>query len=173
MRVATIVFLFSLLSSLTFAQNTAKAPQASPKDSSAVTTDDGVKIEIHYSSPAVKGREIGVEIAEVGKRWRTGANETTTIQFDQDVTIDGQALKAGKYGINTIPGEQNTQLIFNSNWKQWGTKYDEKEDVLKIDLQNQQINTSEERLTIKADKSGKVQLKWGNYGLAFQVKAAK
>jgi len=173
MRVATIVFLFSLFSSLGFAQNTANPPKASPKDSSAVTTDDGVKIEIHYSSPSVKGREIGVEIAEVGKRWRTGANETTTIQFDQNVLIEGKELKAGKYGINTIPGEQSTQLIFNSNWNQWGTKYDEKEDVLKIDLQNEQSSSSQEKLSIKADKTGKVQLRWGNYGLAFQVKAAK
>ena len=173
MRVATIVFLFSLFSSMCFAQNTTTPPKASPKDSSAVTTNDGVKIEIHYSSPAVKGREIGVEIAQVGQRWRTGANETTTIQFDQNVLIDGKELKAGKYGINTIPGEQSTQLIFNSNWDQWGTKYDEKEDVLTIALQNEQTSSSQERLSIKADKTGKVHLKWGNYGLSFQVKAAK
>src|SRR5690606_38134514 len=142
----------------------------SPKDSSTVTTNDGVKIEIHYSSPAVKGREIGVEIAELGIRWRTGANETTTIQFDKNVFINGQQLKAGKYGINTILGEYVTQLIFNSNWNQWGTKYDEKEDVLKINLQNQQSSDFQERLSIKADKTGKVQLRWGNYGLGFEVK---
>jgi Protein of unknown function (DUF2911) len=31
--------------------------------------------------------------------WRVGANETTTIKFSNDVTVEGNNLKAGMYGL--------------------------------------------------------------------------
>lgn len=144
---------------------------ASPLDSSSVTTSDGVKITIRYGSPSLRGRELGVDILKPGERWRTGANETTTVEFDKNVTVNGQQLSAGKYGLNTIPGEQSSTLIFNKNWKQWGTKFDEKEDVLKVEVPNERKSESQERLTITADESGKIHLAWGTYGLSLAIKA--
>lgn len=144
---------------------------ASPLDSSTVTTSDGVTINIRYGSPSLKGREIGVDLVKPGERWRTGANETTTIEFDKNVTVNGQKLPAGKYGLNTIPGEQSSTLIFNKNWQQWGTKFEEKDDVLKVEVPNETTTASLERLKITADQTGKIHLGWGNYGLSMDVKA--
>src|SRR5699024_10106886 len=111
-----------LLSSLTYAQQETPQQRASPPDSAQTTTEDGVHIQIHYSSPALKNREIGVDVAEVGNVWRTGANEATTVEFDKDVLINGNALSAGKYSLYSIPDEHSTTIIFNKVWDQWGTE---------------------------------------------------
>jgi len=37
--------------------------------------------------------------------WHPGADSATTISFSKDVTIDGHALKAGRYTLWTIPEE--------------------------------------------------------------------
>src|SRR5690606_12359367 len=89
MKATTILLALTMLFTFSFVRAQDQKVKASPADSSKVTTDDGVTIDIHYSSPSVKGREIGVDIAEVGKIWRTGANEATTVEFDQNVTVEG------------------------------------------------------------------------------------
>src|SRR5215218_6240660 len=60
-------------------------------------------VELSYSRPNVKGRKIFGDLVPYGKVWRTGANGATVITFSDDVTIGGTAVKAGKYGLLTIP----------------------------------------------------------------------
>lgn len=149
---------------------TNKSERPSPPDSVNITTEDGVNIKINYSRPSLKGREIGVDIAPVGKIWRTGANEATTFEINSDVTIDGKDLSAGKYSLYSIPGEQQTTMIFNKTWDQWGTKYDEKEDALRVEVQNSSNAESQEKFEISATAKGAVTLTWGNYSIIFNVK---
>ncbi|MFC3196549.1 DUF2911 domain-containing protein [Parapedobacter deserti] len=157
---------------LSFAQQD-KSQRASPPDSTIVTTEDGVTIAIHYSKPSLKGRQLGVDIAPVGQRWRTGANETTTFEVDQDVLVQGQPLPAGKYGLHSIPDEHGMTLIFSKVWDQWGTRYDESDDALRVTATPASARESMEQLTINADKSGTVTLAWGEWRVPFTVKAAK
>lgn len=147
-----------------------KSKRPSPPASVSVETNSGVTITINYSRPSVKGREVGVDIAPIGKVWRTGANETTTFEVSKDVTIDGKALKKGKYGLQSIPGEQTLTVIFSKDWDQWGTKYDEGSDVLRVDVPTAENSEFVEQFTISADKEGLVQLLWGNYKAFFTVK---
>lgn len=116
---------------------------------------------------------MGVDIAEAGKVWRTGANEATTFAVDKDVTIEGKKLPAGKYSLYSIPGEQQTTLIFNKTWNQWGTKYDQAQDALRVDVSNGTSETSQEQFTISASADGTVTLAWGTYTIPFHVKAAQ
>ncbi len=148
-----------------------KSKRASPPDSTTVTTDDGVTINIHYSKPSLKGREIGVGIAPFGKVWRTGANEATTFEIDKDVLVQGQPLAAGKYSLYSIPGETKVTLIFNKVWDQWGTRYDEAQDVLRVDATPSTTGNPVEQFTITSDKSGTVTLLWGVYAVPFSVTA--
>jgi hypothetical protein len=62
----------------------------------------------------VKGRTIWGELVPYDKIWRTGANAVTKITFDGDVTIEGQKLAAGAYGLYTIPGKTEWTVIFNT-----------------------------------------------------------
>ncbi len=170
-----VIFLLSLLTfvcSSTWAQSD-KSKRPSPPDSVKVTTDDGVTVEIHYSRPSLKGREIGVDVAPIGKIWRTGANEATTIEVDKDVTVEGQKLSAGKYSIHSIPGEDKTTIIFNKVWKKSGTQYDEKEDALRINVANATSATPEEQFKISIGQSGTVALAWGTYTRPFTITAVQ
>ncbi|WP_270088510.1 DUF2911 domain-containing protein [Sphingobacterium sp. SYP-B4668] len=169
-----ILFLFAMLLSIaTFAQ-TDKAKRPSPPANTKITTNDGVTIDINYSSPSLKGRQIGVDVAERGKVWRTGANEATTLEIDKDVMVEGKKLAAGKYGLFTIPGEKQTTVILNKVWDQWGnSKYDQAQDVLRIDVKNTTASAAQEQFKINADKSGKISLIWGTYSVPFNIKKAK
>jgi hypothetical protein len=95
------------------------------------TTFEGAKLGIEYSSPGVKERKIWDGLVPYGKIWRTGANEATVFQTNQDLLIAGDTLKAGKYAVFTIPGASNWKVIFNSEWDQWGAfNYDASKDAL-------------------------------------------
>src|SRR5688572_3927170 len=94
-------------------------PRVSPKASVSYTiglTD----VEIHYGSPAVKGRPVWGSLVPYDKIWRAGANEATTIEFSTDVNMEGQTLRAGKYALFIIPGETDWTIIFNKKHDQWG-----------------------------------------------------
>lgn len=146
-----------------------KSKRPSPPASASVTTAKGTTITINYSQPAVKGREIGKDIAPYGKVWRTGANETTTLEVSADVQINGQALQAGKYGIHTIPGEKTWKLMINKTWNAWGTQYDANNDILTIDLTPQKTPEFVERLTFSINKEGRTVMMWGNVLLDFII----
>ena len=127
-------------------------------------------ITIDYSQPAVKGREIGVELAPYGKIWRTGANEATTFEISTDVKIEGKELKAGKYGLFTIPGEKEWIIIFNSVPDQWGSfSYDKSKDVLRVSVKPDKTSDSTERFTISIKDDGQVSMKWGKHQVNFDV----
>lgn len=120
------------------------------------------QVSISYSSPSVKGRTIWGDLVPYGKVWRTGANEATIFETDKDIIIQDQKLPAGKYALFTIPGETEWTWVFNSVWDQWGAyKYDESQDVLRINTisQKSSINNEQLRFEIADDK---VSLYWEN-----------
>ncbi|OQP51887.1 DUF2911 domain-containing protein [Niastella populi] len=147
-----------------------KSKRPSPPAKVTETTGSGAVITIDYSQPAVKGREIGKEIAPYGKVWRTGANEATTFEVSKDVKVEGQALPAGKYGLFTIPNKEEWVVIFNKTPQQWGAyKYAESDDALRIKVKPTKAPQFTERMTFNVDKSGKVSLLWGNEKIDFTV----
>jgi hypothetical protein len=92
-------------------------------------------ITITYHRPEVGGREIWGKTVPLGKVWRSGANENTTITFTDDVSIEGKPLAAGTYGLHTIPDKDQWTIIFSKNSTSWGSfSYDEKEDALRVSV---------------------------------------
>ncbi len=147
-----------------------KSKRPSPPAKVTETISSGAVITIDYSQPAVKGREIGKEIAPYGKVWRTGANEATTFEVSKDVKVEGKALPAGKYGLFTIPNKEEWVVIFNKTHQQWGAyKYAESDDVLRVNVKPTKAPQFTERMTFNVDKSGKVSLLWGNEEVDFTV----
>ena len=146
-----------------------KSKRPSPP-AQAKGTIGNAAITIDYSQPAVKGREIGVQLAPYGKVWRTGANEATTIEVSADVKVEGKALKAGKYGLFTIPGENEWIMIFNTVPDQWGSRnYDKSKDALRVSVKPGKSSESTERFTISVEDGGQVVMKWGNHKVNFEV----
>ena len=107
------------------AQEAKMEPKPAPKEKAspatvAEGTIKGAKVQIKYSSPAVKGRKIWGELVPFDKVWRAGANEATTFETDKPLTIQGKTLPAGKYSIYALPGEKEWKVMFNSAVGQWG-----------------------------------------------------
>ena len=71
-------------------------------------------VAIEFSRPGMKGRAIFGDLVPYGKKWRTGANSNTKVTFSSDVTVDGQTLKAGSYGLYTIPNKDTWEVMFYS-----------------------------------------------------------
>ncbi|MEO9966892.1 MAG: DUF2911 domain-containing protein [Reichenbachiella sp.] len=100
-------------------------PQTSPKviesQRLGITT-----IAVEYSSPKVNGREIWGPVVPMNGDpipWRVGANMNTKIAFSTDVTIEGQPLPAGSYGLHAIPLKGEWALLFAKNDNLWGSYY--------------------------------------------------
>ena len=64
-----------------------------------------VDITIDYHRPLVAGRKIFGGLQAYGEVWRAGANENTTIEFSDDVTVEGHPVSKGMYGLHMIPRE--------------------------------------------------------------------
>src|SRR5438552_5409542 len=105
-----------------------------PSQKQVVTQTVGLTdVTITYSRPGVKGRQIWGALVPYDQVWRTGANEATTINFSDDVNINGQKLAKGTYALFTIPGKDQWSIVFNSQAEQWGAfTHDKAKDVLTV-----------------------------------------
>jgi len=106
----------------------------------------GVAVVVEYGRPSVGGRAIWGALVPYGQVWRAGADEATTISFDRDVKIEGQALPKGTYALFTIPGESSWTVIFSKTAKQWGAyDYDAKQDALREKARAERLTAYRQR----------------------------
>jgi tetratricopeptide (TPR) repeat protein len=142
---------------------------------------------INYNRPGVKGREgkIWGQLVPAGFNdlgfgsskaapWRAGSNENTTIQFSDDVMIEGKPLPAGKYGFFIAYDADECTLIFSKNSTSWGSFfYDEKEDALRVKVKPVALDKSVEWLryefTNETENSATVALEWEKLAIPFKV----
>ncbi len=112
-------------------------------------TNAQVMIQIAYSRPSKKGREIFGALVPYGEWWRTGANETTQMTLSNDIVFnENDVLPAGKYSIVSIPNEKEWAIIFNSKIPDWGTDYYPEFDALKVSAQVEKLPGEVEFFTI-------------------------
>lgn len=111
--------LFTICFNDLFAQ-TVTTPKVSQK--ATISQQVGITdITIIYHSPAVNERKIWGGLVPFNQVWRAGANENTIISFSDPVTIEGQILAAGSYGLYMKPKAESVDIIFSSATKNWGT----------------------------------------------------
>jgi len=114
-------------------------------------------VKIQYGSPAVKGRELWGDLVPYNVVWRTGANEASYVDLAEDMTVEGKKLPAGKYSLFTIPKESGPwTVIFNSEWdlEHGHFQYDEKNDVLRVEVSPIWEETSQESLAMEIENPG-------------------
>lgn len=150
-------------------EDKSKRPSPPAKVSEKITS--GATITIDYSQPSVKGRTIGKDLDPMdGQVWRTGANEATVFETDKDVTVQGQKLPAGKYGLFTLFNGNDVTVIFNKTSKQWGAyKYKEEDDALRVKATESKLSAPSEKMTFTISPAGKVDLMWGDRKVEFTV----
>ncbi|CAN1519061.1 Protein of unknown function DUF2911 [Flavobacteriaceae bacterium] len=143
-----ILFALAVILSSFGSQAQVLTPQPSPKctiNQMVGLTD----VEIEYSRPGTKGRNIFGDLVPFGKVWRTGANANTTISFSEDVIIDGKTLKKGKYALFTLPKVESWEVIFYSKTDNWGNpeEWNEADVALRASVVPEMLNRNIESLT--------------------------
>ena len=140
------------------------------KNGRATGVIDGVDVTIDYGRPRVRGREIWGDLVPFDRVWRTGADETTTIEFSDDVTVEGEALPAGRYGLFTVPSENSWTVIFNNTPEQWGAfGYDMGDDALRVEVDSRSADHVE-AMTFELIGE-EVVLRWATLEIGFRVAA--
>jgi DUF2911 family protein len=171
---AALVFL--LAASLS-AQQQDKSKRPSPPGTAAVGFADGKKVTIEYSRPYAKGRKIVGGLVPYDQVWRTGANEATSLKTDADLEIGGTTVPAGSYTLFTLPGQGSWKLIINKQTGQWGTNYDQSQDLARVNMKISALPQPLEQFTISFDKTGgdsaTLNLDWENTRASVDVKEKK
>ena len=124
---AIILTLLLFTVNLSFSQiNTPRVSPASEVEQMVGLTE----IEIEYSRPSMRGREVFGNLVPFGKVWRTGADNSTKISFDTDVIISGKTIQSGTYSIFSIPNKESWEIIFYSDVELWGVPRDWSENKI-------------------------------------------
>ncbi|WP_425639542.1 DUF2911 domain-containing protein [Algoriphagus yeomjeoni] len=131
----------------------------------------GKAFKVQYGSPAVKGRELWGDLVPYNVVWRTGANEASYVDLAEDMTVEGKKLAAGKYSLFTIPKETGPwTVIFNSDWdlEHGHFQYDEKNDVLRVEVNPVWEDSIEESLSMEIENPGIV-IRWEKLKLPITI----
>lgn len=144
----------------------------------------GDEITVTYSRPKINDpksgekRKIWGGLVPYGQVWRTGANEATVFTTQKAIQMGNLEIPAGKYTLFTLP-EQNgvSHLIINKEVGQWGTKYDSKMDLGRVDLVKADLEKPADPFAISIEKAttgngGVLKLMWENtqYQATFSFK---
>jgi len=133
-------------------------------------------ISIVYHRPAVNERTVFGGLVPYGQVWRTGANENTVIELSTDVTVEGEKLPAGTYGLHTIPGESEWTVIFSNDATAWGSfSYAEENDALRVTVKPAAAD-HEEQMSFSFDDvtsdSATITFRWADVAVPIKVVTA-
>lgn len=146
---------------------------------------DGALVQVIYGRPYTKDpksgepRKIWGGLVPFGQVWRTGADEATTLIAQKPLVFGDTTVPAGAYTLWTLPAEDGSaKLIINKQIGQWGAGpgiYDEKNDVVRVDLKKDALDKPVDQLTIAVSKNpaggGLLKISWEStqYSTAFTV----
>jgi hypothetical protein len=117
--------------------------QSRPSPPAQAKVEFGSKtVTIDYGAPSMRGRKIFGGLVPYDHWWRTGANEATTLKTDINLKIGNLGVPAGTYTLFTIPEEKGWTLIVNKQTGQWGTKYDQTQDLGRVKMSEGVIPSS-------------------------------
>jgi len=171
MKALTITAVLAV--SATARAQTLKLPDASP--AAKISQTIGLtEVTVTYHRPAVAGRTIWGQLVPYDEPWRAGANENTTIAFSTDAVVGGTPIKAGTYGLHTLPTAKDWTVMFSTVTTSWGSySYDPKEDAARITVTPRTTATAEERMAFRFDAptttGATLVLAWDKLALAIPI----
>ncbi len=147
------------------------------------TVIDGNRVTITYGRPFSKSpkggepRKIWGGLVPWDKAWRTGSDESTTVIFQQAVSIGETTLPAGAYRIYTIPSEGGTsKMAFSTKLGGWGVPVDESADLVRVDMKKEALDPAVDQFTMAVAKNpaggGLIKMMWEGtqFSVAFTAK---
>jgi hypothetical protein len=135
-------------------------------------------IRIDYGQPHLRGRRLHTPgLVPLDSVWRFGANEATALETGVDLVVGGSRVAKGKYSLYVLPSAAGWKLIINANTGQWGTEYDARHDVARVDLRKRTLASAVESLSIwlipartqgtpAGPPSGELRFAWGDAELS-------
>jgi hypothetical protein len=165
------------------AQGTVLRAQPSGRATTSITLSAGQvstpqRVVIDFGQPHARGRTVLGGLIPFDAVWRTGANEATTLRTDVDLSIGGMQVPKGAYTLWTRATRNGAQLIVNKQTGQWGTAYDEKQDLVRVDLKQRTLTQPLESFTMwllpasGATPGGELRMAWGTaeFSVPFTVR---
>jgi hypothetical protein len=131
-------------------------------------TIHGAKLTLVYGRPHIKGRALS-EVAPDGQAYRLGADEATTLTTDKNLMFGSTMVPPGSYTLWAMPKGGSYQLIINKQTGQWGTKYDEKQDLTRVPMKVEKAAKANENFTINFEDTkdgGLLTAQWGTEKLS-------
>jgi Protein of unknown function (DUF2911) len=126
-------------------------------------TIDGATISIEYGRPFLKGRPES-QMMPHGAVWRTGADEQTMLKTDKPLKFGTLAIPAGAYGLHTVPGPTEWQLVISKRASGWGIPYPQGQDLGRVPMRVAKAKAPVEQLTLSIDDTpagGTLRIEWG------------
>ena len=136
----------------------------SPAATSSVRLE-GKPVTVNFNSPSMRGRKIMGGLVPYDKVWRTGANPATTLITAADLKIGNLSVPAGTYTLYTLPSERDAwMLIVNKQNGQWGTEYDQGQDLGRTPMTQNALSRPQEMMSITFEnthgKTTEMHVKW-------------
>ena len=150
------------------------------------TVVDGNRVTVVYGRPYAKSprtgeiRKIWGGLVPYGKVWRTGADEATLLVTEKPLVFGDTTVPAGAYTLFTLPASDGScKLIINKQIGQWGLEYHEDQDLGRVDLKKDDLQTPVNQFTMELSKdpsatapgAGVLSLKWESiqYSVPFSL----
>ena len=188
-QTACRVLILSLcLAAIGFAPAAAQGDRPASPEGTASTQIGDAWIDITYSRPILRGRngifgsgeEYGQTLLAGGPVWRAGANVTTRINTEADLTIAGSTVPAGEYSLfidlkdgawTAIISKQGYMETFDRakmaeglTWGAYG--YNPEHDVVRAPMMTSTEEFSIDQMTILfsgvSDAGGAIVVMWDN-----------
>ena len=153
-----------------------KSPNASPR--SNISQIIGlVSVNLDYSRPSKKSREIFGGLVPYNKIWRTGANNPTTISFSDYVKINNQLISAGEYHLYSVPTESTLDLVIYEKTDAWGSlpTFDKSKVVARVSSDFIDLPNTVETFTISfeniSNNGSTLNIMWDNKLAIYNIDA--
>ena len=169
-----LILLSLIIVTSSFAQ--LKSPYASPR--SNITQIIGlVSVNLDYSRPSKKSREIFGGLVPYNKIWRTGANNPTTISFSDYVKINNQLISAGEYHLYSVPTESTLDLVIYEKTDAWGSlpTFDKSKVIARVSSDFIDLPNTVETFTISfeniSNNGSTLNIMWDNKLAVYNIDA--
>ena len=169
---------FAQMSNMDMPAKQGGKPVLSPPAMAEATLGDA-KITIHYSRPSLRGRVMIGEHDPYDKVWRTGANPATSFVTTADIKVGDLLVPAGSYTLYTLPEAPGTPwlLIINKQTGQWGTEYNQPQDLGRTPMMAKTLDAPQEMMSISFEhvhgKTAELHIRWAKVDEYVKIERTK